>query len=56
MTDTASQMTDSLLESGIDLFDRNAAIRHLTEAGFKASHINVFLDDALDAAREIDDQ
>lgn len=56
MTDTVTEMALSLYTNGVDLYDRHAAIRHLTESGFKTSHINVFLDDALDAAREIEDE
>lgn len=52
MRDTLDDMVDVLLDAEIDLDDRSVCMTTLIQSGFAASAINVFLDDAIEEAKE----
>lgn len=52
MNDTVDDMVEVLLECDADLDDPAECLTVLTEAGFTTSAINVFMDDAIEEAKD----
>lgn len=51
--DIVAEMAETLLDESVDLNDESAVTRCLIDAGYKSSHINVFIDDAISFARDL---